>query len=71
MGYRLTLAERETVIRRAANERTWSVFTKDPVMIRKLDKLFPATEVTAHGKRYKLLLGAISFRQPCSPRMWG
>lgn len=64
MGYRLTPAERETIIRRAADERQWSVFTEDPVVIRKLDRLFQATEVTAHGKRYKLPLGAISFRQP-------
>ncbi|MBI4332087.1 MAG: hypothetical protein HY673_12470 [Chloroflexi bacterium] len=70
MGYRLTPAERETVIRRAADERQWSVFTEDPVVIRKLDKLFHATEVTTHGKRYKIPLGAISFRQPrkLSPR---
>lgn len=64
MGYRLTPAERETVICRAADERQWSVFTEDPVVIRKLDRLFEAVEVTTHGKRYELPLAAISFRRP-------
>lgn len=65
MGYKLTLAERETILRRAADEREWSLFSEDPAVIRKLDRLgYQATQETAHGKRYRLPSKAISFRRP-------
>lgn len=62
---RLYNVERETIIRRAVSDRQWSVFTEDPVMIRKLDRLgYQAYQETAHGKRYKLPPAALSFRRP-------
>lgn len=35
-----TRAERETIIRRAADESDWEVFSEDPRIIRKMEKLW-------------------------------
>lgn len=49
-------AERETIIRRAADEQTWDVFSEDPRVIRVLERRhgpgFP------HGSGFRWVLGA-------------
>jgi hypothetical protein len=60
----LTNAERETHLNLVADNRgTWYVYSDDPVMIRRLDKIATATKVTATGKHYELSKGQVILRK--------
>lgn len=70
--YALTRAERETVIRFDAEERTAHIYTADPVYIRRLDKLceedpetYKCVEVDPLGyfKKYEAPADRIAFRK--------
>ena len=51
----LTLAEQETHLNMVADDRSvWHVYSEDPVMIKRLDKIAIATRETATGKHYEL-----------------
>jgi hypothetical protein len=51
-----TRAEQETIIRRAADEQTWDVFTEDPRVIRVLERKHGLGR--AHGSGFRWTLGA-------------
>lgn len=55
-------SEMETVIRRAADEDQWDVFTEDPRVIRKLEKCGFVGRQQGIGRRYLLQPQNISFR---------
>jgi len=59
-----TRAEQETIIRRAADEKSWDVFSEDPKVVRKLTRLYG--EGKPHGQGYRWLLPAngIAIRKP-------
>lgn len=61
----LSRAEMETIICRAADEKTWSVFSEDPAIIRKLTRLHGKGEKQGtRGWHWKLAKNLISFRRP-------
>jgi hypothetical protein len=43
---RITRAEQETIIRRAADEECWDIYSEDPVMMRRLTKLAATRGIT-------------------------
>lgn len=59
-------AERETIIRRAADEQDWEVYSEDPRVVRKLTKLFgPGVSGSqSDGSVWTLPKTAVSFRKP-------
>jgi hypothetical protein len=59
-------AERETIIRRAADEQDWEVYSEDPRVIRKLTGLFGTGRSSAQsdGKVWVLGPKVLSFRKP-------
>lgn len=59
-----TRAELETIIRRAADEKSWDVFSEDPKVIRKLTQNHGEGEHWGGGRRWELPPTAISFRKP-------
>lgn len=60
----LSNAERETHINMTAEDRSkWAVFTDDPVMIRKLDKIAKCTGKHGEGKYYELDKAQVSLRK--------
>lgn len=60
----LSNAERETHINMTAEDRSkWTVFTDDPVMIRKLDKIAKCTGKHGEGKYYELEKAQVSLRK--------
>ena len=64
MTLRPSRSERETVIRRAADETAWEVTTEDPTMIRMLTKLFGRGEsVGPWVVRWSLARNCVSFRR--------
>ncbi len=66
MSQRRSKAEQETVIRRAADELEWDVFSEDPKIIRKLQSRFGDGQRVPGGEGYRWLLppSAISIRKP-------
>jgi hypothetical protein len=55
----------ETIIRRAADEREWVVFSEDPVVVRRLESLFgPGEKRSDIGRVWRLPLKGVSFRRP-------
>lgn len=62
-----TRSERETIIRRAADETKWEVFSEDPRVIRKLEGLYgPGRQdhQSAEGLVWDLPATGVSFRKP-------
>jgi len=60
-----TRSEMETIIRRAADEQEWVVFSEDPVIIRRLESLFGAGEKKSDtGRVWRLPRKGVSFRRP-------
>ena len=60
----LSNEERETHLNMVANNRgEWIVFSDDPVMIRKLDKISTATTARDGGKYYTLKKPQVSLRK--------
>lgn len=55
-------SEMETLIRRAADEDRWDVFTEDPKVIRLLERRGHSGSPQGIGRRYSLEPGCISFR---------
>ncbi|CCF85582.1 hypothetical protein [Nitrolancea hollandica] len=43
---RITRAEQETIIRRAADEECWDIYSEDPVMMRRLNTLAETQGIT-------------------------
>ena len=61
----LSREEQETVIRRAADESQWTVWTEDPAMIRKLTKQYgPGQKDGDYGFLWMLDKTRISFTKP-------
>ena len=59
----------ETIIRRSVEDKEWDIYTADPALMRKLDKLFGPTETREEAHWYKLPLNAISIRKPTRKEM--
>lgn len=61
-----TNAERETIIRRAADEHEWEVFSEDPRIVRKLTKLWGSgvSDTQSDGCVWRLPPNGLSFRKP-------
>lgn len=64
MAIKKTRAETETVIRRSADEATWDVFSEDPKVIRKLERLYGQGKNCGHGFRWEIPPAGISIRKP-------
>lgn len=66
----LSRAERETTIRRAADQDSWTVYSDDPVVIAKLTRLHGEGEAMGQwGRSWILPLRSISLRKgTASPR---
>ena len=64
----LAVSERETHLNLTADNRgVWEVYSDDPVMIRKLDKIAQAHRETPTGKYWMLSADQVRFyRQPTS-----
>jgi len=64
----LSNAERETHINMTADDRgTWEVFSDDPVMIARLDKITTAVREVEGGKFYRLPANQVTLRKPKKP----
>ena len=60
----LSNSERETHLNLVADDRgKWHVYSDDPVMIRRLDKISVAVKITPTGKYYELEKGQVSLRK--------
>lgn len=60
----LTNEERETHINMVADDRSvWEVYSDDPVMMARLDKIGVAYKTTAVGKWYRLNAKQVSLRK--------
>jgi hypothetical protein len=59
-----TRAEMETVIVRAADEQTWSVFSEDPRVIRVLERRHGGGRKHGSGFRWTLGASCVSFPAP-------
>ena len=58
------LAEQETHLNMTADDRqTWEVFTDDPVMIARLDKISDAIKTVGEGKTYRLRADQVLLRK--------
>ena len=57
-------AERETIIRRAADEQDWEVFTEDPRVQRILYRLWGAGKPKGGGAVWRVPKTGLSFRKP-------
>jgi len=55
-------AEQETIIRMAADEQHWSVFSEDPRIIRKLSAKYGAGQAKGGGWLWSVPLRLLSFR---------
>jgi hypothetical protein len=61
---KVSRAERETIIRRAADEQTWNVWTEDPKVVRELTQKFgPGSSKGILGLEWELDPGCVSFRR--------
>ena len=56
----LELCDRETLLSCDVDKETWEVYTSDPAMMNRLDKIAEAYEVDSWGKKYKLRFNQIS-----------
>ncbi|CAN5771733.1 hypothetical protein BH10CHL1_BH10CHL1_24310 [soil metagenome] len=64
----LSLAERETHLSMAGDDHnTWVVFSDDPVLMRKLDKIGEIIRVVGAGKEYKLGANQITLKATPKP----
>lgn len=67
---RLTRAEQEVIIRRAADEDSWDIFSEIPSFTRQLRQLASLYGVSVqefqHGVRVKLPKRALALRKPVS-----
>lgn len=60
----LTNEERETHLNMTADDRSaWKVFSDDPVMIARLDKISTAYKSTANGRWYRLTAGQVTLKK--------
>lgn len=59
-----TRAEQETIIRRAADEEAWEVFSEDPVVVRKLTSIHGLGKAKGSGMVWTVPRKGISFRKP-------
>lgn len=58
-------AETETIIRRSAADDSWVVFSEDPVIIRKMTRLYGAGRtISAVGVSWSVPLAAVGLRKP-------
>lgn len=57
-------AERETIIRRAADEQDWELFTEDPRVIRIMSKLWGSGKPKGDGAVWRVPKSGLSFRKP-------
>lgn len=67
MVSRKTNAERETIIRRAADEQEWEVYSEDPRVIRKLTAIYGPGRVSgtqSDGRVWQVPPNGLSFRKP-------
>jgi len=66
IGEGLTRAEQETVIRRAADESQWEIYSSDPSVCHKLMKKFKPVEDNdlTNCRHFIVSKKAISFRNP-------
>lgn len=55
-------AEMETIIRMAADEQQWTVFSEDPRIIRKLSAKYGAGEAKGGGWLWRVPIRLLSFR---------
>lgn len=56
--------ERETCLNMTANDRNvWTVFSDDPVMMRRLDGIAEFVRMVGAGKEYRLRADQITFRK--------
>lgn len=59
---RKSRAELETIIRMAADEQQWTVFSEDPRIIRKLSAKYGAGEAKGGGWLWRVPIRLLSFR---------
>jgi hypothetical protein len=64
----LSMAERETIIRKADDEGEWDVYTANRALMRRLDKFFGPVQTTKDAHWYKLPIEAIQIRKPRAKR---
>jgi len=65
----LSNEERETNINMSGDDRSvWIVFTDDPIMARKFDRISTAEREGNGGKYYRIPVGQISLRKPMKPK---
>jgi len=57
-------AERETIICRAQDEKTWHVFSEVPTVVRKLTRIHGAGQPKGQGMVWEVPPNCISFRNP-------
>lgn len=58
-------AETETVIRRSAADKAWIVFTEDPVVLRKMNRLYgPGRPKSSVGMEWEIPLAGVGLRKP-------
>jgi hypothetical protein len=57
-------AERETIIRRAADEQDWELFTEDPRVIRIMSRIWGAGKPKGEGAVWRVPKAGLSFRKP-------
>lgn len=63
MNNELSNAERETHLNLSADDRsTWEVFSDDPVMMARLDKIAEVAVAVGGGKRYRLRADQVVLR---------
>jgi len=64
----LSNEERESHFNMVANDRSvYEVFSDDPVVVARLDKICEAYKVTDTGKHYHLPANQVSLRKPPKP----
>lgn len=65
---KLTLAETETHLNMTADDRSvWIVFSDDPVMMRRLDRIGEFVRVVGAGKEYRLSATQVTLRAKKKP----
>lgn len=62
-------AEMETIITRAADESEWHVFSEDPPVVRKLQRLYGDGKPRGGGYVWRVAKALLSFRSRSSDRV--
>lgn len=66
-----TRAEMETLIRRAADETAWEVFSEDPKVVRKMTRLYGVGEAKGQGMVWRVPPTGVCLKKPAQKRGFG